>query len=102
MGVVLAQDPGPGNTKMKINKSDNHTVKSTKGKELKPSRGKSAIYNLVPSEEKGWHHRSVLGEVTHEGWTFKESHTYEFKRHLIATSKSQASNMQDSLCYQLI
>jgi hypothetical protein len=33
----------------------------------------------------------------HEGWTFKESHTYELKRHLNATSKSQASNKQDSL-----
>ncbi len=38
--------------------------KPMKGKELKPSRGKSTIYNLVPSKEKGWHHRSVLGEVT--------------------------------------
>jgi hypothetical protein len=32
-----------------------------------------------------------------EGWTFKESHTHELKRHINATSKSQASNKQDSL-----
>jgi hypothetical protein len=38
--------------------------KPTRDKELKPSRGKSTIYHLVPSKEKGWHHRSVLGEVT--------------------------------------
>jgi hypothetical protein len=61
MGVVPAQDPGPGKA-MKIDESNTHTVKPTKGNELKPSRG--TIYNLVPSKEKGWHHRSVLGEVT--------------------------------------
>ena len=33
----------------------------------------------------------------HKGWTFEESHTYELKHHLNATSKSQASNKQDSL-----
>jgi hypothetical protein len=33
----------------------------------------------------------------HEGQAFKESHTYELKHHLNATSKSQASNKQDSL-----
>jgi hypothetical protein len=64
MGVVPAQDPGPGKAKMKIEESNTHTNKPMKGKELKPSRGKSTIYNLVPSKEKGWHHRSVLGEVT--------------------------------------
>jgi hypothetical protein len=64
MGVAPAQDPGPGKAKMKIDESNTHTDKPTKGKELKPSRGKSTIYNLVPSKEKGWHHRSVLGEVT--------------------------------------
>jgi hypothetical protein len=63
MGVVPAQDPGLGKTILKINELLNtHTVKPTKGDELKPSRG--TIYNLVPSKEKGWHHRSVLGEVT--------------------------------------
>jgi hypothetical protein len=64
MGVAPAQDPGPGKAKMKIDESNTHTDKPTKGKELKPSTGKSTIYNLVPSKEKGWHHRSVLGEVT--------------------------------------
>jgi hypothetical protein len=64
MGVVPAQDPGPGKAKTKINELNTHTDKPTKGKELKPSRGKSTIYNLVLSKEKGWHHGSVLGEVT--------------------------------------
>jgi hypothetical protein len=64
MGVVPAQDPGPGKAITKINELNTHTDKPIKGKELKPSRGKSTIYNLVPSKEKGWHHRSVLGEVT--------------------------------------
>jgi hypothetical protein len=64
MGVVPAQDPGPGKAKTKLDEFNTHTDKPTKGKELKPSRGKSTIYNLVPSKEKGWHHRSVLGEVT--------------------------------------
>jgi hypothetical protein len=64
MGVVPAQDPGPGKAITKINELNTHTDKPTKGKELKPSRGKSTIYNLVPSKKKGWHHRSVLGEVT--------------------------------------
>jgi hypothetical protein len=62
MGVVPAQDPGPGKAKTKIDELYIHTDKPTKGNELKPSRG--TIYNLVPSKEKGWHHRSVLGEVT--------------------------------------
>jgi hypothetical protein len=62
--VVPAQDPGPGKAKMKLDEFNTHTDKPTKGKELKPSRGKHTIYNLVPSKEKGWHHRSVLGEVT--------------------------------------
>jgi hypothetical protein len=64
MGVVPAQDPGPGKAKTKIDELNTHTDKPTKGKELKPSIGKSTIYNLVPSKEKGWHHRSVLREVT--------------------------------------
>ena len=62
MGVVPAQDPGPGKARTKIDEVYTHTVKPTKGNELKPSRG--TIYNLVASKEKGWHHRSVLGEVT--------------------------------------
>jgi hypothetical protein len=41
MGVVPAQDPGPGKAITKINELNTHTVKPTKGKELKPSRGKS-------------------------------------------------------------
>jgi hypothetical protein len=61
MGVVPAQDPGPGKAIMKIDELNTHTVKPTAGNELKPSRG--TIYNLVLSKE-GWHHRSVLGEVT--------------------------------------
>jgi hypothetical protein len=64
MGVVPAQDPGPEKAKTKINELNTHTDRSVKRMELKPSRGKSTIYNLVPSKEKGWHHRSVLGEVT--------------------------------------
>jgi hypothetical protein len=64
LGVVPAQDPGPGKAKMKLDEFNTHTYKPTKGKELKPSRGKSTIYNLVPSKENGQHHRSVLGEVT--------------------------------------
>jgi hypothetical protein len=61
MGVVPAQDPGPGKAITKIDELNTHTVKPTKGYELKPSRG--TIYSLVPSKE-GQHHRSVLGEVT--------------------------------------
>jgi hypothetical protein len=49
---------------MQINELNTHTDKPMKGKELKPGRGKSTIYNLVPSKEKGQHHRSLLGEVT--------------------------------------
>jgi hypothetical protein len=62
--VVPAQDPGQGKAKTKLDEFNTHTNKPTKGKELKPSRGKSMIYNLVLSKEKGQHHRSVLGEVT--------------------------------------
>ncbi len=62
MGVVPAQDPGPGKAITMIDELNTHTVKPTKGNELKPSR--CTIYNLVPSKEKGWHHRSVLGEMT--------------------------------------
>jgi hypothetical protein len=64
MGVVPAQDPGPGKAKTKIDELNTRTDKPTKGKELKPSRGKSTIYSLALSKEKGRHHRSVLGEVT--------------------------------------
>jgi hypothetical protein len=64
MGVVPAQDPGRGKAKTKIDESNIHTDKPMKGKELKPSRGKSKTYSLVPSKEEGWHHRSVLGKVT--------------------------------------
>jgi hypothetical protein len=65
VGVVPAQDSGPGKAKTKINESNTHTDKPMNGKELKPSRGKSTIYNLFLSKEKGWHHGSVLGEVAH-------------------------------------
>jgi hypothetical protein len=61
MGVVPAQDSGPGKAITMIHELNTHIVKPTKGNKLKPSRG--TIYNLVPSKE-GWHHRSVLGEVT--------------------------------------
>jgi hypothetical protein len=43
MGVVPAQDPGPGKAITKIDELNTHTDKPTKGKELKPSRGKSTI-----------------------------------------------------------
>jgi hypothetical protein len=62
MGVVPAQDPGPGKAIMKTDELKTHTVKPKKGNQLKPSRG--TVYNLVPSKEEGRHHRSVLGEVT--------------------------------------
>jgi hypothetical protein len=45
-----------------IDELNTHTIKPTIGNELKPSRG--TIYNLVLPKKKGWHHRSVLGEVT--------------------------------------
>jgi hypothetical protein len=61
MGVVPAHDPEPGKAITKIDELNTHTVKPMKGNELKPSRG--TMYNLVQSKE-GWHHRSVLGEVT--------------------------------------
>jgi hypothetical protein len=91
MGVVPAQDPGPGKAKTKINELNTHTDRPVKQMELKPSRGKSTIYNLVPSKEKGWHHRSVLGEVTcmkdgrSKNLTLVEMSPY-------VTCKSQASN----------
>jgi len=53
MGVVPAQDPGPGKTDRNIGKSD--TAKS------KPRKGKAM--SLVPPG-KGRHRRSVLGGVT--------------------------------------
>ncbi len=37
MGVVPAQDPGPGKAIMKIDEWNTHTVKPRKGNELKPS-----------------------------------------------------------------
>ncbi len=45
------------------------------------------------------HDFSLLRYVTcmKDAWMFEESHTYELKHHLNATSKSQASNKQDSL-----
>jgi hypothetical protein len=64
MGVVPAQDPGPGKAKTKIDKSNTHKDQPMKGKKLKPSRGKSTINSLVPSKVKGWHHMSMLGKVT--------------------------------------
>jgi hypothetical protein len=72
-------------------KLNTHTDRPVKQMELKPSRGKSTIYNLVPSKEKGWHHRSVLGEVTcmkdgrSKNLTLVEMSPY-------VTCKSQASN----------
>jgi hypothetical protein len=62
---------------------------------LKPIRGKSTIYNLVLSKEKGWHHRSVMAEVTRTRTDAQRiSHIQEMP-HLNATSKSQACNKQD-------
>jgi hypothetical protein len=54
MGVVPAQDPGPGTGKAKTNfdELNSHPDKPMNSKELKPSRGKSTIYNLVLSKEK--------------------------------------------------
>ena len=53
MGVVVpTQDQGPGKAKMKIDESNTHTVKPTKGKKLKSSRGESKINSLVPSKVK--------------------------------------------------
>jgi hypothetical protein len=92
MGVVPAQDPGTGKAKMKIDESNTHTDKPTKGKELYSSRGKSTIYNLFPSKEKGWHQRSVLGEVTCTKDGCSKNLMYMMKCQLNATSKSQASN----------
>jgi hypothetical protein len=65
MGVVPAQDPGPGKAKMKIDKSSAHSKVEPmkKGMELNPSRGKSTTNSLVLPKLQGWHHRSVLGEV---------------------------------------
>jgi hypothetical protein len=59
MGVVPVQDAGPGKVKTMIDELNTRTDKPMKGKEHKPSRGKSTIYSLVPSKEKGWHHRKV-------------------------------------------
>jgi hypothetical protein len=101
MGVVPAQDPGPGKSKTKIDEMYTHTDKPTKGKELKPSRGKSTIYNLVPSKEKGQHHRSVLGgEVTRtkDGRSKNLTRT----RNISPKCNKQATNKILSHFYQLI
>jgi hypothetical protein len=92
MGVVPAQDPGPGKAITKIDELNTHTVKPTKGNELKPSRG--TIYNLVSSKE-GRHHRSVLGEVTRMKDERSKNLTRTRNVPPNATSKSQASNKQD-------
>ena len=57
MGVISAQDPGPGKAKPENGKLDTHKVK--------PRKGKTMTNSLVPpgSNSKGRHHRSVLGEV---------------------------------------
>jgi hypothetical protein len=54
MGVIPAQDPGPGKPKPS-GKLDTHKAKPRKGKTTKES--------LVPLEKER-HHRSVLGGVT--------------------------------------
>jgi hypothetical protein len=74
MGVVPAQDPGPGKAITKIDELNTHTVKPMKGNELKPSRG--TIYNLVPSKRMA-PQECVGRSDTNEGRTLKESHTYE-------------------------
>jgi hypothetical protein len=95
MGVVPAQDPGPGKAKTKIDELNTQTDKPIKGKELKPSRAKSTIYSLVLSKEKGQHHRSVLGEMT---WMKDRcSKNLTRTRNCSPKCKSQASNKQDSL-----
>jgi hypothetical protein len=55
MGVMPAQDPGPGMPKPGKGELETHKVKPWKGKMTKGS--------LVPLE-KEQHRRSVLGEVT--------------------------------------
>jgi hypothetical protein len=105
MGVVPAQDPGPGKAKTKINKLHTHTDKHMKGKELKPSRGKHTIYNLVPSKEKGWHHRSLLGEVTwmKDGCSKNLTRTRNVSpKCMQQASHKQATNKILSHFYQLI
>jgi hypothetical protein len=72
MGVVPAQDPGPGKAKTKIDESNTHTTSQGTQTYI----GKSTLYNLVPSKEKGWHHRSVLGEVT----CMKDGHSKNLTR----------------------
>jgi hypothetical protein len=103
MGVVPAQDPGPGKAKTMIDELNTHTIKPTKGNELKPSRG--TIYNLVPPKEKGRHHRSVLGEVTRT----KDGHSKNLTptRNVPPKCNKQASHNQTtnkilSHFYQLI
>jgi hypothetical protein len=100
-GVVPAQDPGPGKARTKIDELFTHTDKPTKGKELTPSRGKSTVYNLVPSNEKGWHHRSVLGEVTEtkDGCSKNLTHTRNVppKCNKQVTSKQQTRSFLTSI-----
>jgi hypothetical protein len=76
LGVVPAQDPGPGKAKTKLNEFNTHSNKPTKGKELKPSRGKSTIYNLVPSYLTA-PQECVGRSDMNKGQTLKESHMYE-------------------------
>ena len=65
MGVVPAQEPGTGKSKTKIDESETHKIKPTKGnKKVKPTKGKTVKFSLVPPKEKGRNHRSVLGEST--------------------------------------
>jgi hypothetical protein len=100
MGVVPAQDPGQGKAIMKINELNTHTDKPTKGKEVKPSRGKSTIYNLVLSKEKGWPQDCVGRSDTDEGWMLEECHTYT--RNVPHTCNKQGTNKILSHFYQLI
>jgi hypothetical protein len=63
MGVVPAQDPRPGKAITKIDESNTHTVKPTKGNEFKPSRVQYIIWSRLRKKD-GTTARSVLGEVT--------------------------------------
>jgi hypothetical protein len=53
MGVIPAQDPGPGKPKPEKGELDTHN-------KVKPMRGKTEKGSLVPLEKER-HHRSVLG-----------------------------------------
>jgi hypothetical protein len=100
MGGDPAQDPGPGKAKRKINELYTHTDKHTNCKELKPTRGKSTIYNLVSSKKKGWHHRSVLGEVTQMKDSCSKNLTCT--RNVPPKCNKQVPSKQHSHFYQLI